>query len=137
MKRLALCLILGMICMVMVSFAGAQERAGKARPSSKGLPPEVCKAIEQYVAKIDSARAVKDMAARTRKYGEAALELAAVLNPRSDKDALLTLAADYVTYTERVVAGDAKDANLDELLEKRLNTRTKLLEMCSSYTTTR
>jgi hypothetical protein len=139
MKRLALCLILGIVCMGMVSYAEAQEKAGKGKSSSKTLPSEVCKAIEQYVAKIDAARAVKDPATRSGMYFEAA---AALQDPASmlkgpDKDNVLSIAANYAGYTEMVVSGDAKDAHLDTVLEKRLNARTELLEMCSSYTSTR
>lgn len=136
MKRLVQWLMLGTICLAIVSFAVAQGGTGKAKSNSKQLPAEVCKAIEQFIAQIDSARSVKEKAAREAKFAKAQDELAMVLK-RNDKLALLSEASAYIRYTELVVSGDAKDANLDELLQKRLETRSGLLGLCTSYTTTR
>ncbi len=136
MKRLALCLILGIFCTATVSLAGAQQSTGKAKSASKGLPTEVCKAIEQFVAQIDSARSITEKSSREKKYNQAQEQLAAVLT-KYGKSAMLSEASQYVLYTELVVSGDAKDANLDQLIDQRLKKRTSLLEMCSTYTTTR
>ncbi|MGB6064814.1 MAG: hypothetical protein WBG50_08390 [Desulfomonilaceae bacterium] len=136
MKRLTLCLILGIFCAAIVSFAGAQQSTGKGKSTSKALPAEVCKAIEKYVAKVDSARSMNDKSSREKKYNQAQEDLAKVLT-KYGKSALLSEASKYVLYTELVVGGDAKDVNLDQLIDQRLKKRTSLLEMCSPYTTKR
>ena len=136
MKRLALYLTLGIFCAAIVSFAGAQQSTRKGKSTSRGLPAEVCKALEQYVAKVDSARSMNEKASRDVKYKQAQEELAAVLK-KYGKSALLSEASDYARYTELVVSVDAKDANMDQLIDQRLKKRTSLLEMCSTYSTRR
>jgi len=136
MKKLWLCLIVGATCLGIVSSAGSQQGQGKGKASSGDLPAAVCQAIEQYIAKIDSARSISDKTQRTEKYTAAENELATVLK-RHDRDSLLTQASAYARYTELVASSDPSDTKFSGLLEQRLNSRAALLEMCASYTTSR
>jgi len=136
MKQLTLCLALGAIFLALVSAGIAQQSgaAGKA-PASK-LPDEVCKAIEQYVAGIDSARTVRDKAEREEKYAAAQKALVPVLS-RFGKTYLLEEITVYAQHCEEVATADPTDAKFEKLVAQRLGTRSKLLEWCSSYTPTR
>ena len=136
MKKLWLCLIVGATCLGIVSSAGSQQGQGKGKASSGDLPAAVCQAIEQYIAKIDSARSISDKTQRTERYAAAEDELSAALK-RNDRASLLDQVSTYARYTELVASGDPTDAKFTELLEQRLNSRAALLEMCSSYTTSR
>ena len=59
MKKLGLCLMAGMLCLITMSIAGGQQDAGKGKASSGDLPGAVCQAIEQYISKVDSGRSLK------------------------------------------------------------------------------
>ncbi len=136
MKSRILCLILGVICLGMLSFAGvhAQQKAGK--PSSGAPPRDVCRAIEAYVAKVDTAKSISDPSKRAEQYSQAKQDLETVLKKHNQTE-LLGKALDYVPYTEQVVMAEAKNPKLTEYLEKRSKLRETLLEICSGYTTTR
>jgi hypothetical protein len=116
--------------------ARAQQDGGTRRLFSEKLSAEVCRAIEHFIAQIDSARGFRDKAVREEKYASAQKSLAEVLK-RHDNLALLSVASEYARYTELVASGDPKDAKLDELLENRLKSRTALLELCTDYVSRR
>jgi hypothetical protein len=136
MKRLALWIMLGAICLGIVSIGQAQQNRGTGKMAFRELPAGVCRAIEQYIAKVDAARSLTDKASREEKYAEAREELAAVLKSY-DKAFLITEATDYAGYTELVAGTDPTDAKFNDAVEKRLRARTALLEICENGTVTR
>jgi hypothetical protein len=136
MKKLGLCLMVGMLCLTMMSIAGAQQEAGKVKASSSDLSGAVCQAIEQYISKVDSARSLKAKTEREEKYAEAQNGLAEVLQ-RHDKSALLSQVTAYATYTELVAHTDPTNPQFDKIVDQRLKSRAALLDMCTSYTLSR
>ena len=136
MKSQLLRLILGIICLGIFSVAGAQAQQSGAKPASSAPTREVCRAIEAYVAKVDSAKSMSDPSKRADQYAEAKRNLETVLK-RNNQTSMLAMASDYVPYTEQVVTAEATNPKLNEYLEKRSKLREALLDMCSGYTTTR
>jgi hypothetical protein len=136
MKSRILCLILGIICLGVFSIAGAQAQQSGGKPVSSAPPREACRAIEAYVAKVDSAKSMSDPSKRADQYAEAKQDLETVLKKHNQTE-LLGTALDYVPYTEQVVTAEATNPKLNEYLEKRSKLREALLEICSGYTTTR
>ncbi len=136
MKSQVLCLILGVICFCVFFVSGvhAQQKAGK--PASSAPPREVCRAIEAYVAKVDTAKSISDASKRAEQYAQAKQELETVLKKHNQTE-LLGKALDYVPYTEQVATTEATNPKLNEYLEKRSKLRETLLETCSGYTITR
>jgi len=136
MKSPILCLILVVICLGVFSISGAQAQKSGGKTASSPPPREVCRAIEAYVAKVDTAKSVSDPSKRAEQYAEAKQDLETVLK-RNDRTSLLATAADYVPFTEQVVTTEATNPKLNEYLEKRSKLRETLLDMCSDYTVTR
>lgn len=136
MKSQLLHLILGIICVGIFSISGAQAQKNAGKPASSVPSREVCRAIETYVAKVDSAKSMSDPSKRADQYAEAKQDLETVLK-RNNQTSLLAMAYDYVPYTEQVVTTEATNPKLNEYLEKRSKLREALLETCSGYTTTR
>lgn len=136
MKSPVLCLILVVICLGVFSLADAQAQQSGGKTASSAPPREVCRAIEAYVAKVDTAKSISDPSKRAEQYSEAKQDLETVLK-RSNQTSLLGKALDYVPYTEQVVTAEATNPKLNEYLEKRSKLREALLEICSGYTITR
>jgi hypothetical protein len=104
--------------------------------SSSQVPEEVCQAIEQCVAQINVAGAIRDKSTRQQQYSNALSTLTPVLK-RYGKENLSTQAAEFAQYTELVAGTDPTDAKFGELVEKRLKSRALLQNICMPYTTTR
>jgi len=136
MKALLLSLMVVLTCLGMISAAGAQSSAGSGKSTAGSPPPQVCQAIETYVAKIDSAKSKSEPSQRATAYAAAKSELETVLK-RYNQTSLFEVASDYAAITEQVVTSDSSTPNLDGLLDKRLTLRASLLEICSSYTISR
>jgi hypothetical protein len=135
MKLTMVWLTVGAVCLAVASMGVAQQTGGAGKEPGS-LPDEVCKAIEQYIAGIDSARTARDKAERDGKYAAAQQALAPVLT-RSGKASLLAEITMYAQQSELVAAADPTDANFEKLVAQRLSTRSKLLGWCSSFTPTR
>lgn len=136
MKKLELCLMVGALCLTMMSVAGGQQSAGKGKSSSSDPPAAVCQAIEEYISNIDAARAVKVKSERETKYAQAQEGLAAVLKQHNKADLLPQVTA-YAKYTEQVASSEPTDAQFDKIVDQRLKSRSALLDMCTSYTLSR
>lgn len=136
MKRRTLCLIAGAIFLGMVTMSAAKQDAGKGKPSSGSLSADVCSAMEQYLARIDAAGALKEKAKREEKYAEARKELTEVLK-RHDRASLLAEALEYENAAEQVVTADPTTDSFPGLVEKRINLRGELLGRCPNFKTTR
>jgi hypothetical protein len=136
MKSPILCLVLGVICLGVFSLTGAHAQQSGAKPASSAPPREACRAIEAYVAKVDTAKSISDASKRAALYAEAKQDLETVLKKHNQTE-LLGKALDYVPYTEQVVTAEATNPKLSEYLEKRSKLRETLLEICSDYTTSR
>jgi len=128
--------MLGVICLGVFSLSSAQAQQSGGKPVSSAPPREVCRAIEAYVAKVDSAKSISDKTKRAEQYAEAKQDLETVLK-KHNQTALLGKALDYAPFTEQVVTAEATNPKLNEYLEKRSKLREALLEICSGYTTTR
>ncbi len=130
-------LIVCAISFVGFSNLGAQtQKTGTKSDVTSPPPREACRAIEAYVAKIDTAKSISDLSKRGELYQNAKQELDKVLK-QYKQSTLATLASDYVTYTEQVATAEATNPKLNEYLEKRSKLRASLLEMCSGYTISR
>ncbi len=136
MKNPTLCLALVVICLGVFSVSGAQAQQKAGKPASSAPPREVCRAIEAYVAKVDTAKSMSDPSKRAEQYAQAKQDLETVLKKHNQAE-LLNKALDYVPYTEQVATTEATNPKLNEYLEKRSKLRETLLEICSGYTTTR
>jgi len=137
MKSPFICLLLvGALSLGVLSISGAQTSKGGVNPISSSPPREACRAIEAYVATVDTAKSISDPSKRANQYAEAKQNLEKVLK-RNNQDTLLAMASDYVPYTEQVVTAEATNPKLSEYLEQRSKLRETLLEMCSGYTITR
>lgn len=122
-------------CVAVFSLAGAQTTPeGKNKPGE--MPREVCRALETYVATVDSVQAQPDADKRAQRYADARAQLQAVLK-RYGKESVADDAALYATYVETIVTKDATDSQLTETMDKRLKLRAQLLGMCDSFTATR
>jgi hypothetical protein len=132
MKRLLFGIIMATICLSMAAVIQAQQPGGTSGKPSK-LPDEVCQAAIQYVAKIDSARSIKEKAKREEKYAEALDALATALK-NYDKPSLLAKASEYAQCTESVASADPRDPTFDDSVAKRLQLRSVLLGMCEGFT---
>ncbi len=128
MKTSASCLIFTIVFLGITGFAVAQN---KSEP-----PSELCNAIAQFVAEIDATRAIKDKAKREANYTEAQKELAMVLKTYG-KPLLLDAASSYAHYTELVFNADPRDSAFSDLVDKRLKSRTDLMNPCAPFTTQR
>lgn len=129
MKKVAQYVIVGMMLLGMVSVGVAQQDMSKGKSSSSVVPPDVCKAIQQYVARVDAARSIGNKTGRAEKYAQAQKELEQVLK-RYTQSALLEEATEYAKLTEVIVRTEPTDGKLAELLDKRLKLRGALLERC-------
>lgn len=136
MSKLVVWILVGTICAGLPMIAQAQQGSGGAKSSSAQLPAEVCKAMERYVAQIDAARSLKEKTLREEKYREGLEGLTAVLKPRGETS-LLAQAEEYARLCEAVVTADSTNPKLDEMVNKRLMTRSQLLQRCEDYTSTR
>ena len=137
MKSPFICLLLvGALSLGVLSISGAQTSKGGVNPISSSPPREACRAIEAYVAMVDTAKSISDPSKRANQYAEAKQNLEKVLK-RNNQDTLLAMASDYVPYTEQVVTAEATNPKLNEYLEQRSKLRETLLEICSGYTITR
>jgi len=136
MKTLVMIVFIALICLGAISLTVGQPPATKDATASRPLPAAVCKAIETYIAKVDATRSVSEKVKREAKYDEAKSELASVLN-QYDEASLLTIASSYVRYTETVATADPGKPGFDDDLDKRLKSRSALLERCANYTSTR
>jgi len=136
MKRLVIWMLVGAICFGAGSVALAQQSGGQRKASSKALSAQECKAMEQYIAKIDAARSISQKARREEKYEEAQAELTKALKGRDD-NGVLAQALEYAKRTEQVVTTDPTDPKLAEILDSRLKLRSSLLDRCKDFTATR
>jgi hypothetical protein len=136
MKRLALCLIVGMICLGVGSIVLGQQDSGGVKPKPDSLPADACKAIEQYVAKINAAGSVKDKAKREVQYSQAQDGLTTALK-NLGRPEVIEHAMGYSQYTEQIVVTDPLDKGYGDLVEKRIKLSELLLNLCMSYTTAR
>ncbi len=92
--------------------------------------------MEGYVAGIDAARSMKEKTAREENYRKSLETLTAVLKPRGESS-LLAQAEAYARYSEQVVVADPSNPKFDEMVNKRLKTRSQLLQRCEDFTSTR
>lgn len=136
MNRLVIWMMVGAICVGVGSLAQAQQSGGEGKASSKALSAQECKAIEQYIAKIDAARSISQKAQRDENYEEAQAELKTAVKGRGD-DTVLAQALEYAKRTEQVVTTDPTDPRLTEILDRRLKLRSGLLDRCKDFTATR
>lgn len=102
-----------------VSFAGS--------PGSP--PPDVCKAAQDYVSMVDSARSLLDPEKRRELYKEAGAKAAATMKTHNE-DSLVLDCATYAGYVEGIITKDATDPTLPDLMDKRVKLREKLLGLC-------
>lgn len=128
MKRLVICSIIGLIYSFYVIPSGAQQ--------GPSVPTEVCQAIEQYVAQIDSASAIDSRKQREALYASALKDLNEVLN-KTRQLGLYVKASDFANFSEQAISCDPSDANFASFLEKKLQSRTWLQNLCMPYTTSR
>jgi hypothetical protein len=135
MKRLILCAIVAMVCLGGVATVSGQGK-GKDTFPTQSLSNEVCKAVQQYIASVSAAAAIKDKARRDENYGAARKALESVVKDR-DTRGVLTEAAAYAQYTELAAVSDPTAAGFSELLEKRSKSSSTLLDMCMSHTLSR
>lgn len=125
-----------LLCLFPVSLAMGQQGTKKNKPTSEALSLEVCTAVEQYIARIDAARSIKEQSKREEEYTAAKTELARVLEPRG-KTALLAETAAYAQCSEQVIVTDSSDARYSELVDKRIKSRSSLLGRCLNFGDTR
>lgn len=128
MKRLILWLIAAALFPAMALVAVAQD--------SSTVPADVCKAIEQYVARVNTIGTLSDKSARQEYYSKALSDLEPVIK-RYKMDRLLPLATEFSQYTELVAVTDPVDAKFGEVTDKRLKSRAALQNICMPYTTAR
>lgn len=136
MVRLALCVLVGTMFAGLLTVGYAQQDTSVAKTSTNQLTAEVCKAIEGYVARIDAARSIKEKDRREERYRQALESLTAVLKSQGETG-LLAEAAQYAQFCEIVVSSDPTNPQFDVMVDKRLKTRSKLLQPCEGYTSTR
>jgi uncharacterized membrane protein affecting hemolysin expression len=129
-ERLVVILSAVAMCIIAITFTLAQST------SSQALPATVCKAITTYIAKVDAARSISEKAKREKQYAEARDGLSAVLD-QYGQATLLTEASSYAQYTEIIATADPGKPGLADDLDKRLKSRSALLERCSDYTSSR
>jgi hypothetical protein len=134
MKGLVTIMLTALTVFGTVSLTAGQAPSPKAAAASQDLPVAVCRAIETYIAKVDAARSISEKAKRDAKYTEAKNELSSVLS-QYDKASLLTDASSYAHYTEIVATADPGKPGLDDDLDRRLKSRSALLERCADYST--
>lgn len=104
-----------------------------ALSAGQGLPPELCRAMQTYIAQVDSAQGIVNKSERDAKYAAAKESIKAALS-KFGKDSLFVQAASYADQTETVVNTDPTNSNLPDLLDKRLRIRAGLLELCGRLT---
>ncbi|MFH1113313.1 MAG: hypothetical protein V1792_05280 [Pseudomonadota bacterium] len=131
MKRLTICLAIGLVCLSLISVLAAPKDPSKEKALTPNLSDEACKAIEQYIASVEAAGSLKDAAARKVQYAAAEEELAEVLK-RNGKAALLTEITEYARYSEVAATAGSRDPNLTRILSDQLKTRSKLLGWCTT-----
>lgn len=136
MKSLLLCLVIAMVCTGLESPARCQEPGKQTKSSPDTLPAEVCTALQAYIAKVSTARSLTDKAKRQERYNEAKAQLEPTLR-RHNRTGLLAQALSFASYSEQVVATDAADPKLPDLLDKRAKSRQTLLGSCADYVTAR
>lgn len=136
MKGFAIILPMALACLGAISLAMGQPTGAKsgAAPSERMLV--VCQALTTYIAKVDAARSISDKEKREAKYTEAKNELSSALN-QSEQAELLGEASSYARYTETIATADPGKPDMADDLEKRLKSRSALLERCESYTKSR
>jgi hypothetical protein len=127
-KRLILLLIAAAFIPAMALGAGGLE--------SSTVPADVCKAIEQYVARVNTIGALSDKAERQGYYSKALSDLEPVIR-RYKMDPLLPMAKEFAEATELVTVTDPVDGKFGELTDKRLKSRAALQNLCMPYTTAR
>jgi hypothetical protein len=136
MKRLALCLIVGVLCLVLGSVVQAQQGSSSVRPQPDTLPADACSAIERYVATINAAGSASDKAKREEQYSQAQAALAAAFKSLNRPD-VLEHATAYSQCTEVIVVTDPLNKEYGDLVQKRINLSQLLLNLCMGYTTSR
>jgi hypothetical protein len=120
--------VIGLICLAVVSIAGAQQ--------ASNIPAEVCQAIEQFVARVNSAGVESAARVRQEQYDSALNTLATVVKRHGMPD-LLNKATEFANATEAMAVTDSTNARFSELVSKKLKAGEVLQEMCMPYTTSR
>jgi hypothetical protein len=128
MKRLFFVYTLGLMCLFLAESSSAQQ--------GSSVPAEVCAAIEQYVAQINSTAAITVKADREAQYASALKTLTEVLT-KHKQDTIIAKAAELADYSEQAAACDPSDPKFGGILEKRLQSRAWLQNVCMPYTTAR
>lgn len=136
MKLTAVCLAVLVGCLAVLSVAGGQSGPDGGKAPAQSPSPEVCQALESYVAKIDAAKSINEPSERSKKYAEAEAPLEKVLK-KANQASLLADVVLYASYTEAVASKDATDPELGAALERRSKMREYLLQLCMGYTISR
>lgn len=113
--------------------AGAALSRAQQAPT---MPTDVCQAIEVYVAQINTAGSLTAKAERERLYASSLKDLNGVLK-RYGKQDLSTKASEFADYTEQVTSCDPTNSTFGALVEKQLQSRAWLQNLCMPYTTAR
>ncbi|MBM3303117.1 MAG: hypothetical protein FJY85_24625, partial [Deltaproteobacteria bacterium] len=79
MKVMTLYLVVVVTCLGTLTVAVAQALAESGKPLTESLPPEVCKGIEAYVARIDTAKSMREPSKRAELYTAAKADLEPVM----------------------------------------------------------
>jgi hypothetical protein len=120
--------VIGLICLAVVSIAGAQQ--------APNIPAEVCQSLEQYVARVNSAGVESAMRVRQEQYDAALTTLSTVLKRHGMAD-LLTKATEFANATEAMAVTDPTNAQFGDLVSKKLKSGAALQDVCMPYTTAR
>jgi len=126
--------LLGCFAVLPIAWGQTGPDGGKAPAQSPSR--EVCRALESYVAKIDSAKSISEPSERAKKYAEAKDPLEQALKQANLASKLDDVVA-YASYTEAVASKDATDPELGAALERRSKMREHILQLCMGYTITR
>lgn len=128
MKKLVVIFTLGFVCSLLTGICTAQQ--------GSSVPAEVCGAIEQYVAQINSTAAITVKADREAQSTSALKVLNQVLS-KYKQDTVSAKANEFAEYSERAAACDPSDPKFGNILEKQLQLRSWLQNVCMPYTTAR
>ncbi len=96
----------------------------------RSLPPAVCKAIQSFVAEMDTAKSLGDKSRRADAYAQAKANLKAALGGHGEAS-VFDQATTFAFWTERVADADPSASNFGDLVQNRLQARADLLARCS------
>lgn len=129
MNRLALCILSAIFFLTFATITHAEQTAVGKKGSSQQWSEKVCKPIEQYFALIEAAASSLIKAEREKKYAAAKQSLTAALEPLG-KAALIEELVKYQRITESIVQANPDSPTFPQLMDKRTNMRTSILNHC-------